>query len=382
MPINDDWAAAVTVVDDEPWMVDVLVRAARSWNYRCQAATSAEQALALLEQQPTPVVVTDLRMPGRGGLWLVRETQRRWPEIHVIVVTAGQDSDAAIACLNAGAQRYFLKPINLDEFRHALAMTLRTYRLEREREQYRQQLEQQVRRQTHQLRQTYLSAIDSLVRTLEARDPYTTGHSLRVRRYSLRLAKVLGLDRQQVQQLSLAAKLHDIGKVGIPEVILNKPSRLTQDEFCQIREHPIIGERILSPIIRNPAILAAIRGHHERLDGSGYPDGLHGSRLPVLARILAISDCFDALTSSRAYRDALPVFQALDILRAGAGTQFDPEFVRAFLDVAMEALPCEANPCRSVTEPAVARRASGAPRNEMETTPSDTCPASACARDH
>jgi HD-GYP domain-containing protein (c-di-GMP phosphodiesterase class II) len=264
---------------------------------------------------------------------LVQEIQRRWPEINPIVVTAGHDSDAALACLNAGAQRYFLKPINLDEFRHALAMTLHAYRLERERDRYRQELEQRVRQQTRQLRQTYLSAIDSLVRTLEARDPYTTGHSLRVRRYSLRLARALRLDRQQRRQLSLAAKLHDIGKVGIPEVILNKPSRLTLDEFSLVREHPLIGERILSPIIRCPAILAAIRGHHERLDGTGYPDGLKGAQLPFLARIVAIVDCFDALTSCRAYRDALPVLEALEILRAGAGTQFDAELVRVFLDV-------------------------------------------------
>jgi response regulator RpfG family c-di-GMP phosphodiesterase len=347
MPINDDLAAAaVTVVDDEPWMVDVLVRAARSWHYRCQSAINAEEALQLLQQQPTPIVVTDLRMPGRGGLWLVQEIRRRWPEIHVIVVTAGHDNDAAIDCLHAGAQRYFLKPINLDEFRHALAMTLRTYRLEGERERYRQLLEERVRHRTRQLRQTYLSAIDSLVRTLEARDPYTTGHSLRVRRYSLRLARAIGLDRQQCHQLSLAAKLHDIGKVGIPEEILNKPARLTEEEFSLVREHPIIGERILSPTIRCPAILAAIRGHHERVDGTGYPDGLRAPKLPLLARIISIVDCFDALTTSRAYRDALPPFQALDILRAGAGTQFDPALVQTFVDVAAGSLACDAGSCR------------------------------------
>jgi response regulator RpfG family c-di-GMP phosphodiesterase len=273
-------------------------------------------------------------MPGRGGLWLVREVRQRWPAVHVIVVTAGEDSAAAAACLNAGAQRYFLKPIDLEEFHQALATTLNSYRLERERDRYRRYLERMVHRQTRRLRHTFFSAIDSLVRTLEARDPYTIGHSLRVRRYSLRLAQAVGLDRRQRRQLSLAAKLHDIGKVGIPETILNKPSPLTGAEYGLVREHPVIGERILSPIIRSPAILAAIRGHHERLDGSGYPDGLKGSRLPVLARIIAIVDCFDALTSSRAYRDALPICDALELLRAGAGTQFEPAFVRAFIEIA------------------------------------------------
>jgi response regulator RpfG family c-di-GMP phosphodiesterase len=335
MPVHDEVAAtSVTVVDDEPWALDVLVRAARSWNYECQKASCAEEALRLLERQATPVVVTDLRMPGRGGVWLVQELQRRWPEIGVIVVTAGDDSAAAIECLNAGASRYFLKPINLDEFRHALDCTLRTHQLECERERYRRHLEETVRRQTRKIRQTYLSAIDSLVRTLEARDPYTKGHSMRVRRYALCLADAIGLDPRRRKHLSLAAKLHDIGKVGIPEGILNKPSALTRDEFMAVCEHPVIGERILSPIIHNRDILAGIRHHHERPDGLGYPDGLRGSQLPLLARIIAIVDAFDALTSTRAYRGSRPAAEALDILRAGAGTQFDSDLVRAFARLA------------------------------------------------
>ncbi len=334
MPVTEDWAAkAVTFVDDEPWMQDVLVRAARSWHYPCQVAASAEQALELLQEQPTPVVVTDLRMPGRGGVWLVREIQRRWPSIGILVVTAGDDTEAAVDCLNAGADRYLLKPLQLEEFRHALETTLHMVQLERERERQRGHLERTVYRQMRRIRRTFLSAIDSLVRTLEARHPYTKGHSLRVRDLSLRLARALDLPPRQRQQLGLAAKLHDIGKVGTPEAILNKPARLTPAEYAVICEHPLIGERILSPIIRSPAILAAIRGHHERLDGKGYPDGLEGPQVPVLARIIAITDAFDALTSSRAYRAALEARQALEVLSAAAGTQFDSEYVRVFVDV-------------------------------------------------
>src|SRR5262245_19051060 len=262
-------ATTVTVVDDEPSALDVLVRAARSWRYECQAARSAEQALDLLEKKLTPIVVTDLRMPGRGGVWLVREVQRRWPEVSIIVVTAGQDSDAVSECLNAGAHHYFLKPIKLDEFRHALEATLRTHQIQSERERYRRELERKVLEQTRKVRSTFLSAIDSLVRTLEARDPYTSGHSMRVRRLSLRLAQAVRLDMREQRHLSLAAKLHDIGKVDVPEAVLNKASRLTTVEFDLIRKHPVIGERILTPIIRNSAVLRAIRGHHERFDGSG-----------------------------------------------------------------------------------------------------------------
>jgi HD-GYP domain-containing protein (c-di-GMP phosphodiesterase class II) len=190
---------------------------------------------------------------------------------------------------------------------------------------------------------TFLSAITSLIRTLEARHPYTKGHTYRVRTYALRLAKRMKLLPSQRKKLSLAAKLHDIGKVGTPETILNKPGPLTAEEYAVVREHPLTGERILSPIIRSRSILAAIRGHHERLDGKGYPDGLHGSAIPLLARIIAIADSFDALTSKRAYREALPVSHALAELRAGAGTQFEADLVQLFVEMIGErgtSAPC------------------------------------------
>ncbi len=332
----------VTVVDDEPVAQDVLIRAARSWHYGCQSASTAEQALELLEKNLTPIVVTDLRMPGRGGVWLVREIRRRWPQVGVIVLTAGCDQDAADECRMAGAHHYFFKPIKLDEFRHVLDTAARRYRLEQENQAYRTGLERAVRRQTNRVRRTFLSAIDSLVRTMEERDPYTAGHSLRVRCYALRLADAVGLPNRQRKYLSLAAKLHDIGKVGVPEAVLNKPATLTDDEMRLIRQHPVIGERILSPILRNPDVLAAIRGHHERLDGAGYPDGLSGARVPLLARLIAIPDCFDALTTSRAYRAAMPLAKAVELIQAGAGVHFDAEFVEAFLSVVVPNLPVPA----------------------------------------
>ncbi len=335
MLLTEQAQVTVTVVDDEPVAQDVLIRAARSWHYGCQSASTAEQALELLEKNLTPIVVTDLRMPGRGGVWLVREIRRRWPQIGVIVLTAGCDQNAAEECRLAGAHHYFFKPIKLDEFRHVLDTAARTYHLEQENQAYRTGLERAVRRQTNRVRRTFLSAIDSLVRTMEERDSYTAGHSLRVRCYALRLGDAIGLAPRQRKYLSLAAKLHDIGKVGVPEAVLNKPAALTDDEYRLIREHPVIGERILSPILRNPDVLAGIRGHHERLDGSGYPDGLSGARVPLLARLIAIPDCFDALTTSRAYRAAMPLPKAVEIIRAGAGVHFDAEFVEAFLELVL-----------------------------------------------
>jgi response regulator RpfG family c-di-GMP phosphodiesterase len=308
-----------------------LVRAARAFRFDCQAAPSAEAALDLLEKQLTPLVVTDLRMPGRGGLWLVQEIHKRWPEIAVIVVTAGVEDGPLDGCLRSGVQHYLLKPVRLDEFQHALHSSLQEQLLQRERQRYQQLLERTVSRQTQKLKQTFLSAIESLVLTLEERDAYTSGHSKRVRAGAMKLAQALGMDGRSKKRLSLAAKLHDIGKVGLPEAILNKPGDLTAAEFEAVRAHPEAGERILKPIIRDPIVLSAIRGHHERFDGRGYPDGLVGEAIPLLARVIAVVDCYDALTSARAYRAALAPTAALELMAHEAGTHFDPQLIPTFV---------------------------------------------------
>jgi putative two-component system response regulator len=321
----------ITVVEDEFVAQDVLVRAAQSWRYECQVANTAEQALSLLEEQPTPIVVTDLRMPGQGGLWLVQEIRKRWPEVAIIVITGGHDPDSAEQCLRAGANHYFFKPIRLEEFHHVLETSWRTYHEEHHRRRMQSALRGALCAQIQRVRRTFLSGIHSLVRTMEERDPYTAGHSQRVRRYALALARELGLDQKQRRRLSLAARLHDIGKVAIADAILLKPGPLTGDEYAIIREHPAVAERILTPIVRNRAVLEAIRGHHERPDGKGYPDGLSGEGVPLLSRLIAIPDCFDALTTTRAYRAARSVPEALAILQQAAGTQFDPNLVRTFV---------------------------------------------------
>jgi len=330
----------VTVVDDEPSNLDILVRAARSFHFDCQAANSAEAAISLLETNLTPVVVTDLRMPGLGGSWLVQEIQKRWPHVAIIVVTVGAEDDDLQQCLGSGVQHFFLKPIHIDEFHHALQSTWYTQLLRCEHHRHRQRLEAIVHKQTHKLRRTFFSAINSLVRTIEARDSYTSGHSVRVRTYAMRLAKFIGMDEKQSKRLSLAAKLHDIGKVGLAEGILNKPARLSDNEFNLVKEHPVVGERILRPIIRNKEVLAAIRSHHERFDGGGYPDRLQSEEIPFLARMITVADCYDALTSSRAYRGALTQDDAMGLLNDGMGTQFDPHLIPPFLRMIRETQKC------------------------------------------
>jgi HD-GYP domain-containing protein (c-di-GMP phosphodiesterase class II) len=175
------------------------------------------------------------------------------------------------------------------------------------------------------------TAIGKLVSRLEARDPYAKDHSFQVRTYAVRLAQRLGLSSARQRQIGLAARLHDIGKLGLSREILNKPARLTDGEMAKVREHPAAGVEMVAPIIRCKTVLAAIRGHHERFDGGGYPDGLAGDRIGLEARIIAIADVFDALLSTRCYRLPLPRAVAVELIRDGAGTQFDPHLVQVFL---------------------------------------------------
>jgi putative two-component system response regulator len=331
----------VTLVDSEPSALAILLRAAQSFHFDCQTATSAESALELLERQPTPLVVLDLSMPGMGGVWLVQEIKKRWPQTAIIVVTLGVEDEALVQCMSAGVQHYFLKPVHIDEFHHALQATWSSQLKRRENQRQKQRLESIVHKQTHKLRNTFFSAITSLVRTLEARDSYSSGHSLRVRKYAMHLANYIGLDEHNKKRLNLAAKLHDIGKVGLAEGILNKPAKLSDDEFDRVKEHPVIGERILRPIIRNRVVLSAIRSHHERFGGGGYPDDLRGEDIPFLARIITVADCYDALTSSRAYRGAMSQDEALNFLHAGKTSQFDPHLVPPFLRMIRARKKCE-----------------------------------------
>jgi HD-GYP domain-containing protein (c-di-GMP phosphodiesterase class II) len=176
-------------------------------------------------------------------------------------------------------------------------------------------------------------AVASLLEAVAAKDPYTRGHSRRVARYARTVAEGLGLGSRDRAEVALAAELHDVGKIGVPDELLQKAGPLSPEERCRILDHAAIGERILAPLLGGrPAVLAAVRWHHERMDGSGYPDGLTGRAIPLIPRILAVADAFDAMTSERPYRPPLPRNMVLEELQRGVGTQFDPDCVWAFLD--------------------------------------------------
>jgi putative nucleotidyltransferase with HDIG domain len=197
---------------------------------------------------------------------------------------------------------------------------------------YQQNLERRVQEQSQRIQELFLQGVQMLARALEAKDAYTRGHSIRVSRYSVATACQLGLDGARLEGIRLGGELHDIGKIGTREAVLHKPGLLTADEFRQITEHPALGERMLWPLAKeSPDVLRIVRSHHERLDGRGFPDGLRGEKIPFEARIVAVADAFDAMTTERPYRTSRSADAAIAELRHVAGTQLDPLAVEAFV---------------------------------------------------
>jgi putative nucleotidyltransferase with HDIG domain len=198
---------------------------------------------------------------------------------------------------------------------------------------YHKNLELRVRVQATRIKELFLQGVQTLAHALEAKDAYTSGHSIRVSRYAVQTGVHLGFTGERLEEIRMGAELHDIGKIGTREAVLNKPGPLTTEEFQHIIEHTTLGERILAPLAReNPTVLRIVRNHHERLDGAGFPDRLKGEEIPFEARIVCVVDAFDAMTTNRAYRDPRPPEEAFEELKRCVGTHFDPDVVRAFQD--------------------------------------------------
>jgi len=319
------------VVDDEPRLRRVLIRLLEGEGFVCREAGSGVEALAALEQEPVPLLISDLRMPEMDGVTLLREVTSRWPETAVIVVTAVAEVESAVACLQMGALDYVAKPFHLDEVRARVTQALDKRRLIQENKSYQVHLEERVEAQARRIEELFLEGVHALVHALEAKDGYTRGHSMRVSNYAVSIARALDLDKDMVDTIALGAELHDVGKIGVSEGILHKAGKLTDVEYRHIMEHPVIGFRILGPLMRDaPGALAIVRSHHERFDGKGLPDGLAGEAISLEARVVAVADAFDAMTSVRPYRPSLAVPIAMKELDENKGIQFDPAVVDAF----------------------------------------------------
>ena len=333
------------IVDDEPRLRQVLMHLMRSDGFTCVEAGNGEEALAMLQRHPITLMMSDLRMPKVDGLELLRQTRGRWPDVAVVMITAVADVEVAVSCLAIGAMDYLTKPFHLEEVRARVAQALENRRLVIENRGYQESLQAKVAVQARRLEELFLASIQSLAEALEVKDPYTRGHSVRVSHYSAAIAREMGLDDEMLRQVELGGHVHDIGKIGVREEVLNKPGKLTDAEYEHIMSHPVVGWRILAPLLREtPVALNIVRSHHERFDGHGAPDGLAGAAIPLEARIAAAADSFDAMTSDRPYRpEGMSIDDAVQEIVRCSGTQFDPAVVQAVVRAAragrMELVP-------------------------------------------
>jgi len=323
--------ARVLVVDDEQAITSVVSKALRREGLVCEVASSGEEAVHVFERGGFDLVITDIRMPGMSGIELARTIKGREPLIPVIIMTAFAEVDSAVEAVRLAADDYLLKPFDLRDLSASVRRALEHRRLVLETRAYRRSLEERVQEQALRMEMLFLASIRSLIAALEAKDPYTRGHSERVTTLALAIGEVMG-DQIDRRALKLGAQLHDIGKIGTREEVLNKPARLTPEEYEHVREHPLIGLRILAPVLDESEVLTIVRNHHERWDGCGYPDGLAAESIPMLARIVSVADAVDAITSPRAYRPARSWDEALRELTEASGTQFDPQVVEAAID--------------------------------------------------
>ncbi len=352
MPESD--STRLLVVDDEPRLRRVLVRLLEGDGYACTEAASGVEALEVLEREHVALVISDLRMPQMDGVALLREVSTRWPDTGVIVVTAVAEVESAVACLHLGALDYVAKPFHLDEVRARVHQALDKRRLILENRSYHTELERRVQAQARRIEELFLGSVQALAQALEAKDAYLKGHSLRVAEYAVGIGRELSFPDATVDTIALGGHLHDIGKIGVSEEVLHKAGRLTDAEYRHIMEHPLIGARILGPLLRDqPLIIAIVRSHHERVDGRGLPDGLKGKAIPLEVQVVAVADAFDAMTSVRPYRPSMSVDRALQELRDGRGVQFDGEAVEAFFRAFPElvTLPIPTPPYRPVGLP-------------------------------
>ncbi|MCC6317857.1 MAG: response regulator [Gemmatimonadaceae bacterium] len=320
------------VVDDEPHLRRVLMRVMQADGFACEEAGSGMQALAALEREPATLVLTDLDMPELDGIGLLRAVRARHPDTAVMMITAVADVGTAVSCLSAGAMDYLTKPFHIEEVRARVRQALEKRRLILENRGYQERLEERVAAQARRLEELFLASIQSLADALEVKDPYTHGHSVRVSRYSAVIARALDMDAEVVRQIELGGRVHDLGKIGVRESVLNKAGPLTDEEYEHIMTHPTVGWRLLSPLLGDtPRALNIVRSHHERWDGRGIPDGLAGDAIPIEARIAAVADTFDAMASARPYRPGVALAATIAELQRCAGAQFDPQVVQAFL---------------------------------------------------
>ncbi len=338
----------ILIVDDDPAIRKVVGISLRKSGYEVGVSENGTEALAMIKDGTfnPDCIILDYRMPKMSGLEVLSVLKKEYPIIPVIMLTALTDLEIAVDTMKEGAFDYIVKPVRklhlVESIKKAIRyrdVLIENERLARENDEYQKSLEKKVTERTEELilaykklKDTNLETVKILAETIEAKDPYTRGHCNRVRLLSSAIARNTGMEKEHFETLEYGALLHDIGKIGINERLLNKRELLTPEEERSFQLHTVIGENILKTVDFFKPCLSIIRSHHEWYDGNGYPDQLRGENIDPKARIVALSDAFDAMTSTRPYRKALPLDYAISELINGKGKQFDPYLVDIFVE--------------------------------------------------
>jgi putative two-component system response regulator len=320
----------ILIVDDEKTVRRSLNKCLTMNGFTCEEAGNADEAMDQLKTNPADLVILDIMMPGTSGIDLLPQLKSSFPDTAFIMATAVVDPDTIVKCMKDGAQDYVTKPFDLNQLVQNIRMVLEKRKLELDLKERRQVLEGKVEEQSKELQNLFIDAVESLIGALEAKDKYTAGHSRRVTKIAVDVGQALGLGSDELENLRWAALLHDIGKIGIDSSVQNKPGALTPGEYDYILTHASIGPGIVQPLVNNE-IVEMIKHHHDSYDGSGLHQEVKGEYIPLGARILAVADSFDAMTSDRPYRVAMSVSKAIAEVKRCIGTQFDPVVVKAFL---------------------------------------------------
>jgi putative two-component system response regulator len=338
--VPDDPPLITLVVDDEESVRNTLQRFLTTIGHHALTADSGAAALAQIDRHKITSVLLDIRLPDASGLDLVTSIIARERYAAILMLTAVNDGEAAALCMQRGAMDYLVKPVNLLDLERAILRAIAKRKDLIERDETQTWLQQEIiqrgadlRRERSNLERLSVATLETLVNALEAKDSYLRGHSARVADLSAMIASYLGLNDQQVEQIRTAGRLHDIGKIGVRESVLGKRGPLSDAEYEHVKTHVVIGAQILAPLTHLREVIVLVRGHHERADGSGYPDGLGGDAIPLGARIIAAAEVYDALTTSRPYQEKMAPDEAVARMGDLVGTVLDPDVHRALTAV-------------------------------------------------
>ena len=323
----------IVIVDDDA----LILRNADntlSDTYKVTCLKSGRMFLDYVKKNTVDMLLLDIRMPEMDGFATLKAL-RDWEKetgkkaIPCIFLTANEDSKSETIGLSLGAMDFIRKPFEAEVLKLRMHNLLELIKLQND-------LHHEVEIKTAELESLSVHVVQTLAEAIDAKDNYTNGHSTRVAMYSKEIAKRYGYSPKRQEEIYMMALLHDIGKIGIPDSIINKPGRLTDEEYATIKEHPGKGAKILSAVTEMPGLVTGARWHHERYDGKGYPDGLKGDDIPEEARIIAVADAYDAMTSNRSYRETIPRQHVIDEISKGIGTQFDERFAKIMLQMIEE----------------------------------------------